>query len=412
MRDAFLFIDGLEAGVRLLNCGALEIALPTVLAQRPHEIIPFEKDPPTFASVICADGRYRVHAPRLGKPTYQKDAVNAACDLAGVIARHIASLSEDQLMLHAAAVEIGDALVVFPAGRRAGKSLLTVALAQLGARVFGDDVLPITLNPGAPIKATALGIAPRVRLPLPEPFGQLAQKLEAAPSIENDQYRYVALPELAPAGEQGTVGAFVTLTAAETGKPALRPVSPGTTLGVLLKQNFGRRGSAEMLLSGLSALVDSAQTLELSYTDPLTTAAFLMDELAAQLEATAPTLRLEGQTTTPVMPSDKSVPNGNAPYRRREGAILRNVDGECFAASLDGNQVLRMNEGSRQIWELLSEPTSQEEIVDLMRTAFSEVPPERIASDVARGLTALTAAGLIEPCVAFSQDGHRGSPDW
>lgn len=57
---------------------------------------------------------------------------------------------------------------MFPESSKAGKSTLTVAFAAASYRVFGDDVLGLT----AQGEGVAMGVAQRLRLPLPDIFPQ------------------------------------------------------------------------------------------------------------------------------------------------------------------------------------------------------------------------------------------------
>lgn len=397
MRDAYLAIQGLEAGVRLLNCQSLEAILSTVLSRLPHSIVEGEAGP-TFASIVSAGGKYRVQAPTLGEPTYQKDPVNAACELASLIAKQMVHGRKDRLALHAAAIAVEDALIVFPSGRRAGKSLLTVALADLGVKVFGDDVVPVKLVPETPIEGIALGISPRIRLPLPPSATILNDRLVGLPAAENDQYRYVAVPELAPFGEQLPIAAFVTLVPAEGASPRLSAMSQGSTLNALLKQNFGRSSSAEAQLIGLHALASTALSLELAYTNPTSSAALIMSELVPQLRSNAPVF-------SPQQPSETAgTPNytrneANRAFQRNDNAVMRQLDGECFAASTDGSRVLRFNEGMHRIWTLLAEPASPTELIVALQAAFPDVSPDQIDNDVNHAVSELAGADLIRPCV-------------
>ena len=397
MRNTLLAIDGLDVAVRLLGCAALEDCLPTVLAGLPYEIVT-DDDRPSFASVAYASGQYRLHAPHLGEPTYQKDEVNAACDLVGLIARRMAAGRIDRLSLHAAAVAINGALIVLPAGRRAGKSLLTVALAQSGVRLFGDDVLPMKLVPGEPIVGVALGISPRIRLPTPASATPLITSLEGMRSSENSQYRYVALPQLASAGEQLPIGAFVGLRPADDGRPRLEPVSRAATLRVLLKQNFGRSGRAQSLLGGLHSLASTALSFELAYTNPMESAQLLVSELGPLLGRESPIF-----PDIPVggVPNDTARPtidnSLDETYRRNQGAMFRELDGEYFAASSDGDRVLHFNQGLQRIWDLLAEPASPADLIDLMQSAFAKISPQKIEQDVTSAFGELAGAGLIVP---------------
>ena len=397
MRDTLLAIDGLDAAVRLLGCAALEDCLPTVLAGLPFEIVSNDDRPP-FASIVCASGQYRLHAPHLGEPTYQRDEVNAACDLVGLIARQMSAGRQDRLSLHAAAVAVNGALIVFPAGRRAGKSLLTVALAQSGARLFGDDVLPIKLVPGDPIVGVAFGVSPRIRLPAPASAAPLIKSLEGMRSSENSQYRYIAVPQLASAGEHLPIGAFVGLRPAGDERARLEPTSRAATLRVLLKQNFGRSGRAQSLLGGLHGLASSAISFELAYTNPMESAELLVSELGPLLRPDPPTLSdmpIGGIPSAADHPMNDASINGA--YRKNQGAMLRELDGEYFAASSDGDRVLHFNQGLQRIWDLPDEPASPDDLIDLMRSAFSEMSPQKIEEDVTAAFEELAGAGLIVP---------------
>jgi hypothetical protein len=401
MRDNQLAISGLREGVRLLDCEPLEACLATVLAGLPHKVAPTGGES-VCATVIRANGRYRVHAPAIGQPSYHDDPVNAACELVGLVARYVAR-EPDRLVLHAAAVAANGALMVFPAGRRAGKSLLTVALSQLGVKVFGDDVLPIRLVPGAPIRGLALGASPRLRLPLPKNATAIVGDSTDIPSVENGRYRYLAVPGLAPAGEELPIGAFVTLRLVEEGPPRLEPFSRGAMLGILLKQNFGRRGRAEVLLSGLHALASSVPSYELAYRDPMEAASLLCSELAPRLSSAAPILEVPAIPPVPAISRPGSFSAGLA-YRRREGVMLRELEGSCFASSPEGGEIVRLNEGLFQIWSLMDESATPAEIAALLRSAYRDVPTEQIDADVAAAFSALADAGLIVPAEGSRDD--------
>lgn len=409
MRERFLRIDGLASDIRLLGCEDLEACLPTVFAGMPHSVTDGASTQP-FASVVGHAGRYRLHAPHLGEPSYQNDAVNAACDLAGLVARQYVWARKDRLALHAAAVAVNGALVAFPAQRRAGKSLLTIAMAQLGARVFSDDVLPIDLVPGSPIMGMAMGIAPRVRLPLPAPRLRLAEDDTGLPVVQNHQYRYTAIPQLATAGEKLPIGAFVALERQDHGPAIVEQMSRGAMLGSLLSQNFGRGPEAGRLLTGLHALAATVPSLRLTYSDPIEAAALVLSDIAPQLRSNAPLSPAERPPAQVDVLASRHQAGGEWTCWRRTDAELLELDGECYVATAPGDRVLHLNQGMLRIWTLLDEPTSPREAVVLVEAAFADVPGERIADDVATGFQALAEAGLIVPTETDRGDKARHLP--
>jgi hypothetical protein len=92
-----------------------------------------------------------------------------------------------------------------------GKSALCMALAAHGQTIFCDDVLPI--EPRAD-RGFAIGIAPRLRKPLPGTLGSRLLRFIAERTGPADrQWVYVKLGEgeLAPLGDVAPIKAFVLL---------------------------------------------------------------------------------------------------------------------------------------------------------------------------------------------------------
>ncbi|MFP5482167.1 MAG: hypothetical protein ACLGGW_02685, partial [Gammaproteobacteria bacterium] len=102
------------------------------------------------------------------------------------------------IALHAGAVAISNRLIAITGPRRAGKSTLIARLcAEPDLQIFCDDVLPISpLGEGV-----ALGVAPRLRLPLPakasQHFKQFARQ-HLGP--HDNRYGYLCTTNLAGNG--------------------------------------------------------------------------------------------------------------------------------------------------------------------------------------------------------------------
>lgn len=80
----------------------------------------------------------------------------------------------DQCVIHAGAAEIDGRLVLFVGDTMAGKSSLAIHLAAAGRRVFGDDRMIVAAPADAAPSAMALGLARKLRLPLPADFDPAA----------------------------------------------------------------------------------------------------------------------------------------------------------------------------------------------------------------------------------------------
>ena len=108
-------------------------------------------------------------------------------------------------------IKKGEALCIVGASG-AGKSTLTAALAQAGFGVFSDDVLPVFYANAGRAHGAALGIAPRLRLPLPQTAGPEFEHWVATVSgPSNRQYRYLAIADQPRHGKTLPIGAFVIL---------------------------------------------------------------------------------------------------------------------------------------------------------------------------------------------------------
>jgi len=93
----------------------------------------------------------------------------AANGLVGALLGSMLGLRPTWFTLHAAAVEIDDRLVLIAGANMAGKSTLATALAAGGHRLWSDDrVLIMPDDGGDGFQAVALGLAAKVRLPLPD----------------------------------------------------------------------------------------------------------------------------------------------------------------------------------------------------------------------------------------------------
>lgn len=150
--------------------------------------------------------------------------------------------------------------MIFPSVQKAGKSTLVAELAMRGHRVFCDDVLPIDLTRRLGI---ALGISPRVRLPLPQSLS--ARHLHFVNSRIRLSDRYAAYinlheAELAVFGEAVPIRAIVLLNRqTEAVRAELSKAGRPQSLSKLIDQNFARHLSPTMIFDNMLKIVEAAE---------------------------------------------------------------------------------------------------------------------------------------------------------
>lgn len=207
--------------------------------------------------------------------------MEALCDLHFELIEWFLDVHSNHLCIHCAAVEMEQGLVVFPSPTKAGKSTLTLQLAASGHRIFGDDVLPLEPERN---EGFALGLSPRIRLPLPKALGAEPRAFLETHAGPGDRfYRYVDLSEseLAQFGETAPVAALVLLERKASGPAHLEPVSQGEMLKLILRRNFADEVPAPDIFDRLHALCGDARRLRLTYSDGRAAVALLDRELGA-----------------------------------------------------------------------------------------------------------------------------------
>lgn len=387
--------QGLAAPLRLTGAEALMPLLAGIAPGWPHRPRPVDPEARPFFSISAEAGLYRSATHVEDRPARLLDAVNAVCDAVTGLARALPAEDDRLLCLHAAGVEMAGRIVVFPNIRRAGKSTLAAALAQAGHRVFSDDVLPVSFVGGG-MRAQSMGIAPRLRLPLPEtlPPGFRDWTVSVA-GPENRQYRYLRLPDAPQQGEGLGVGAFVILDRHDAAVPArLDPVPPDQAMDALLHQNFTRDRHSGDVLAALAAALDGLPVLRLTYGGLGEAVACLQEAFADP----APLAVAEGPAVRFRM-ADLRGPVPDRPRQaalgQRPGALAREIGAGLYLADPEGRAIHRMDPLAAAIWAVLETPATPDEIATLLAEAYPETDAARLRGDARRLLASLAEAGLI-----------------
>ncbi len=386
-----------RAEVLLATLSAIVSAWPVALSARRPGADPFATLRP------LSDTSWQIDK-HMGDGTATLDPVNAVCDFVAEISWERLRSRPDLLSLHAAAVDFSGRLVLFPAARRSGKSTLAAALARRGHRLFSDDFVPVEIDPvERTIRGLANGIAPRLRLPLPEDSSEAFRAWVAAdPGPENRQYKYVSGAPLAGANEALPLGAVVVLDRQEGAvAPRLEPIDAQDVLARLILQNFARSLHAGRILKSIEAMVAGLPSYRLSYSSFEAAADFLQ---AAPELAALPPARFSGdlpETLHAVLPEDLAVPefgfDPGVAYVQCSGLTETGAGDDRFLADVQGTAIHRLNPGSTLIWRLLEEPLRLDDVVAVMAEIHPTVDPARIHADAERTMRGFLAARLIVP---------------
>lgn len=380
-------LPGLRRRIALTGADAVADDLAAVL--NGWTPVPAEGNGDTL--VAAARGGFTVQSEYFDTPMTGLAPASAVCAVIADLAQAWADERPGHLSLHAGAVLTGAGLAVVTGPARAGKSTL-IARAGLepGWQVFCDDVLPVAPDGNA----LALGIQPRLRLPVPAAAGPQVQALAARHcTLRDDRYGYVALPNLAPHGATAPLRIVIQLDRRPDAPPRLHAL-PGTeTVRLLLSQAISGGDAVPPRLMRLAARV---RGLRLVYS-ALEPAMDLLRRVLASPQALA-TADLAPPLPEPVpeVGPDPLSPHGmGLTWRRLPGPVPRRLrDGLALWSPTEGRG-LALNQTGAALWHMLSRPVTGWEMAETLCAVFPDVSPVRIRADVAAMMGALVAEGLV-----------------
>lgn len=405
----WLKFKGLEACILLQVDAEFTESLNIVFAHWPFQLLQTPAQN-SFADITLSQGKYTISSPFMAAPEHFKDPVNTICRL--VVELAWAQLRErpELLCLHGAAVEMSGRLVVLPSTRRAGKSTLSLAMMAAGMKVFTDDFLPLEVAADNVIHGLSQGIATRLRHPLPDQAGPRTKAyFDARKHVENRQYRYIAAEpgNAARIGDAAPIGALVFLEQQPGCAPDLRPIAKSEALTALVRQNFSRAMNATAILKVLAAIVEGAPAYRLSY-DQVEPA---IDTLRAQFDRPeswpAAAAKVDAHAPREAPAAEAQMLPANWPdlaLIRRQDVSEVSLEGKRYLAGGNDRNIIYLNESAAAIWQLLSQPSTLADIVELLAAAFPEQDPARLTDDVTATLQAFAGNQLVE--VADSGECH------
>ncbi|MGJ8589435.1 MAG: PqqD family peptide modification chaperone [Yoonia sp.] len=408
--DICLKFAGLDMPLRVVQPDVVRPLLDLVMGGWPFSAVPCDNPQAklAFATICPHDAKkWRLEAPLAAKPVADHNPVNAICDLVVEMSWERLRSRPDLLCLHAAALTLNDRLVIFPNARRAGKSLLSATLSSRGHAVFSDDFVPLAVDPqSGVISGMANGIAPRLRLPLPDNLSAtLHSWIMDRIAVHNKQYGYLTGIDLPQSGTTAPVGAIVVLEGDPTlTEPAsLTPVTQEEAMASLVTQNFGRQVHAGAILRVADALTRAVPVLRLRYNRVEEAATLLHDSPLLRDLPIAQMPDAERSGALPLAPLDLPDVVRDAPvdldqtFAKRPDFTERETETSLYLADGDGFAIHRLNPVSAIIWKLLDEGLTGAEMVEVMQELYADIAAERLRADVAGALEFLWQERLIVP---------------
>ena len=397
----YILLKGLEAGVSVNADAPFFAALPYILSNWPYEIVNTSTRE-MFAHVELVNGRYALSSPFIKQTDSYRDPLNVICAVVAELAW--ARLREDPslLCLHGAAAEFSDRLVVFPATKKAGKSTLSVALAAAGVRMFTDDFLPLEIAQNGAINGLSSGVSPRLRLPCPTQIGPRAERyLETQKTLSNTQYTYVVPDETncTAYNESAPLGGIIFLDRQDGTEATLSEITTAEALKTLICQNFSRAGNAVDILEMLKFVVQNLPCYMLHYDETEPAIEILKAKFktwAAPVPAYRPSATLGNKSELDLKPFTRITDLSSGQFEHADGVHVVSADGQRFLTGRNGQSIHYLNEGAALIWQILSEPTSIDEAVEILLAAFPEQDEAQVKGDVLLCFEEFGKNGLLQ----------------
>lgn len=233
----------------------------------------------SVSTKVADDGSARFSASTYDAPDVVLPAgLLAANGLIGTIIGASVAADPAWICLHAAAIGMPDGgLAVLLGDTMAGKSTLAVALAALGLPLWCDDRLPLSASGDG----FALGLRPKLRLPLPDTAPASIRDLvdDHGTAREGDMI-YLDLSSVGQAafGDRKPVSHLIVLNRTPDAMAPQRTAVPvATMVKHLVPVTFAPHIDPMTRLGRLRQLAETCDCTHLSYGDSFAAAAFLLE---------------------------------------------------------------------------------------------------------------------------------------
>lgn len=272
--------------VDFVDCREVADGFRSILAGWDMREIAIDPAVPAYVTFRRERGIYDWQAPWIKDRTHRdadpsRDLMEAVCDFHYEFIDWFADRNPRHFCVHMAAVDFGGSAILFPAIQKTGKSTLSLHCAQSGKAMLGDDV--VAIDPDTQ-EAVALGLMPRMRLPLHPRFREdFRQFLSARAGLTDRRWQYVNLrqDEILPYGARLPIGGVVILDRRQEGRAHVEPVKASRALKALIDRNFGALAEPGRIFDCFRDIVASRPCRLLTYSDPAAAAALLAGEFGS-----------------------------------------------------------------------------------------------------------------------------------
>jgi hypothetical protein len=410
-----LTLDGLDASILLPDDSRLIADLRRCILGWPSRLLPFDPDggtqvPPIAVLERASSNGFHAYSRYVAEGLHDLSTATAICSVLADLSQALCE-ANDRLVfgLHCAAVAMGRHGVILAGERRAGKSTLVARLsAEEGVRLLCDDVLPVD-KAGV---AIGLGLAPRLRLPLPE-TASLPFRAHVARWIgpSDDRYGYVIPPGLMPHGTRLPTDVFILLDRRPAAQAALHVLPDDEVLRCLIDRSITGPEGTEAVFDAARALASCLTGYRFVYWDLEEVIALLHGACAAEGDSFAGNLPVLPAIASPLATdlAGDAVVSPSTRYRRLPDTVARRVGEASFLWRPDDTKLWHLNQTAQAIWVLLSRPASARSLARDLGQIYQEVPPQDLLSDTCRLLAQLESEGFVVPASqsrTAGRDGH------
>lgn len=227
--------------------------------------------------VAAAPGGFRVAG--AGVDRIADDAWEAAHWVLAAAFGRAAEAVPGRLVLNAGAMLVGGRAIVFAGESHAGKSAVALHLAAAGLPLLGDDRL--LLDTGAePATAAGLGLARKVRTPLPADFSDAARGFAVTARVGHEAGADVLAWDPAidrPAGTAAPIaGVYLLHRVPGCGPARSEPAGAAAAVAALLPLCGRHAGTSADLLAAVTALIRQVPVVRLRAANAADAAAALI----------------------------------------------------------------------------------------------------------------------------------------
>lgn len=327
------------------------------------------------------------------RPLTKLGTAGAACGAVADMLQAFLDARPGVFGLHCGAVRIGEHLVAFTGRYRSGKTTLVTRLsAEPDFEIFCDDVLPIEPDGNA----MALGVQPRLRLPLPPKLpSDFYQFAEEKMTVRDKRYGFVLTPNQAPKGRQAPLAALIVLSRTEEGPAQFHEIPTSEAAAYLIRQNIADPGEIEAHYDKIAAMAQGVSCLLLTYSD--------LEEAVALIRKAFCSENIPANDASIGPPRAREIDTPNAPpanledrFRRGADIIERVIGANTFLWQMESRQFFNLNPVGGAVWALLEKPCTGSEIRNALAAVFTDVCSHTIETDLALLLGQMQQRGVVE----------------